>query len=239
MNGTGAFALILVAATVVAPLNAQERCEYTRELAQTVDAAAAQRMQLAARAGSLRVTGQAGATAVHVTGTACASSAALLDQLQIAAERRGETVYVETETPSRMGRNGYAQIHLVVEIPQSLSVAVADGSGSLEIADLLADVVVDDGSGEITIRNIVGAVRIGDGSGEIAAEQVRGSVTIDEDGSGGIDIRDITGPVLIREDGSGGIDVRRVSSDFTLERDGSGRVDYREIGGVVSVARRR
>ena len=214
-------------------------CPHRAPREATVDAAGARVAKVEARAGSLRVAGRAGATAVSVRGNACADRAGLLDDVQLRVERVGDSVEVEAVFPENSWfSGGSAWLDLVIEVPAGLAVEVVDGSGEAEIVSV-ASVRVEDGSGGLTIRDVTRDVQVRDGSGEISVEGVGGSVTIDEDGSGGIEVTGVKGNVLVRNDGSGGISVKDVGGDFTVRNDGSGGIEHDAVRGRVSVPRRR
>lgn len=122
-------------------------------------------------------------------------------------------------------------VSLEVRIPSRMGLDVEDGSGSMDIREVLGDVTVDDGSGSITMQRVGGEVRIEDGSGSLKVGDVGGSLSI-VDGSGSIEIRRVTGSVYI-EDGSGGIDVDDVEQDLVVEESGSGGLRVANVRGRV------
>lgn len=128
------------------------------------------------------------------------------------------------------GRDQEGLIDLEIEMPAGLNLSVTDGSGSIDIGDVSADIVVDDGSGSIVIRN-VGNLRIDDGSGSISVAAAAGDVSID-DGSGQITVEKVGGSVTI-DDGSGGIDVSDVEHDLIIVDDGSGSLSVQNVRGSV------
>ncbi|HUO87045.1 MAG TPA: hypothetical protein VM617_06615 [Thermoanaerobaculia bacterium] len=223
-------------------------CSVTEPREASLDATGATRLEIVAGAGSLEVHGRDGAGRAEIRGTACASDAERLAGIELVAERRGDTLFVETVFAEDV--DGQRRLALVIEVPASLAVTIEDGSGAIEVSGVAAvtiddgsgaidvrqiagDVAIEDGSGAITLSGIGGDVRIDDGSGGIDVADVRGDVLIEEDGSGGIEIRGVGGSVTIGEDGSGGILVRDVRGDFTLHRDGSGSVDVQADGRVT------
>lgn len=231
-----------------------DSCRFEAERNGTVDAGGAALLELVARAGSLVVEGHAGTSEVRVRGRACASSQALLDEIELVAERRGNDIRVE----ARMADNGwtrtsYAALHLVVEVPEGIAAEIEDSSGPIEIRGL-GDLRLTDGSGSIRIDGLEGSLRLRDGSGSIDIKDTKGDVDID-DGSGTLVLRDVGGSVDIR-DGSGSVDVRGVggsvqlsdgsgsiyaadvTGDLTVARDGSGDVRFDRIGGSVRTPRR-
>ena len=240
MRSLISFAALLV--VTAAPVGAQNRNRndddrYTAPRNATVDARGATVVRIEARGGILRVEGKRGLAEVRVRGTALASRERDLEDIQLAAERRGNTIEVRADIPEGenrgfVGRDEYRGLDLVLEVPDDIALDVVDGAGDLEIRNV-GDVELRDGSGGIELAD-VGAVRLVDGSGEITVVNARGDVTI-RDGSGRIDVREVSGSVTVSEDGSGSIDVHSVGGDFTVGRDGSGGMAYANVKGEVRV----
>ncbi len=144
-----------------------------------------------------------------------------------------------------------ARIHLKIQVPANMNIRIIDGSGSIDIANIIGNLSIDDDSGAIRIENITGRIRIEDGSGdieiqdvqgrleivdgsgEIVIQQVTGDVTIN-DASGGIEINDIGGSVTI-SDGSGSIDIYRVKKNVFIREAGSGELDIDGVQGKVTI----
>ena len=210
-------------------------CSHRSPREATVQTNGARRIRVIARAGDLKIHGQAGASTVAVHGTACSSREAGLDEIKLIAERRGDEIYVEASMPDEWF-GGARGLDLTLDVPSSLPLDVQDGSGSAEIRDVAA-LKIEDGSGELRIANVAGAVIVTDGSGEIVIDHA-GSVVIEEDGSGGVRITDVKGSVVVRDDGSGSIDVSEVGGDFTVEHDGSGGIAHDGVRGTVKIPRR-
>lgn len=243
-----------------APLLAQhsEECRHEAQRTATVAAAGARNLIVNAGAGSLKIEGKAGLDRVLIRGRACASSAGLLEDLQLRAERSGSEVHVESvrreDNSWSLTGNRYAYLHIVIEVPARMAAAISDGSGNIEIVNLGA-VTITDGSGEIEGINLHGDVRVRDASGGITFSDVAGAVNI-HDGSGPIDLRNVGGQVQIVDgsgeigvrgarnsvrisDGSGNIDVSDVSGNLTVESDGSGGIEHANVRGTVDIPRRR
>lgn len=228
-------------------------CDHREPREETLDAGGAERVEIDASAGFLRVLGSEGAGEIRIRGEACASSKGLLDDIRLEVRRTGDRVRIAAEMPeSRWGRST-ARLDLTIEVPSSVEVEIDDGSGSIEVRNV-GQTTIDDGSGEIEVREIAGDLRIDDGSGEIEVTGVEGEVRIDDgsgeidlrsvgsvviesDGSGEIDIEEVYGDVMIRSDGSGSIYVRDVDGDFTVRQDGSGDIDHQAIAGLVDIPR--
>jgi len=232
--------------------------DYTAPRSATVPASRAQRIEVVARAGSLRIDGRNGARDVSVRGTARASSRAALEEVKLIAEQRGGTIYIEADIPeNRDWRDDDNQsLDLTIEVPSDLPIDVKDGSGDLEIRNVGA-LELSDGSGEAVIEHVGGDLRVSDGSGTVHINDVRGDVSV-TDGSGLLDIRDVEGgveigskgsgelritsvakSVRVRAKGSGTVDVSHVGGDFVVERKASGDIQYSDVKGRVDVPERR
>ncbi len=231
---------------------ANDDCSHRARRDADVDAQGAKQVRVVAVAGSLRIEGRPDLAQVRVRGEACASSAALLQAIELVAVREGDTVRVEARIPEeRAGWWSEARLDLVVEVPAVVAVKAEDGSGSAEIHDIASldmedgsgslrvedvagSVRVEDGSGDLVLRNVGGEVRLRDGSGSIEAVQA-GSLIVESDGSGSIEARDVRGSVRVDRDGSGSIEVEGVAGDFVVGRDGSGGIRYTDVRGAVRV----
>ncbi|MEM7202516.1 MAG: hypothetical protein AAF628_19750 [Planctomycetota bacterium] len=108
------------------------------------------------------------------------------------------------------------KLDLTVELPGSLPVEIEDSSGSIVVRDVGA-VAVADGSGSVEILGVAGDVRVTDGSGSISIDEVGGSVFIESDGSGSIDVTDVDGDLVVGPDGSGSFNFTRVRGQVTQE----------------------
>ncbi|MEM9533108.1 MAG: hypothetical protein AAGA23_19470 [Pseudomonadota bacterium] len=243
---------------VAGPLSAKDYCEYRKSLDFTQDVGSLAELDLNAGPGSLRISGDAGASQIVVNATACASSEKLLDGLRIDQRTSGDKLMLDTVEPDRgwssWSGNSYAGIELEIVVPASFDVSVEDtsgsatiegvhevyvedGSGELTIRSTSGPVSVDDGSGSLTLRDIGGRIYLNDGSGSIDIDGAREDVFIEEDGSGGIDIRDVALDVVIEEDGSGGITVSQVGGDVLVDNDGSGGIKVADVTGSLTVRR--
>ena len=215
----------------------RQECRFEADRSATVAVGTARRLILEAGAGSLRIEGRSGLSEVRISGRACASHDELLDQLDFDAGLAGDAVEIRThEIDSRDWRGQrYARLDLIVEVPVGMAADITDRSGELVVAGL-GETRIEDGSGEIEVADIVGRLTIDDGSGEVRVRDVDGDVTID-DGSGEIELLRITGSVRI-DDGSGDIDVDDIGADFIVATDGSGSIDHRGVRGSIDVPRK-
>lgn len=249
----------LLAITILAfPAAASAQgCRFSAERNATLSASGVQLARIGARAGSLRIEGQAGLQEIRVRGTACASSRQLLEALRLDTGRDGGEARVLVEMPDMDGPGDqYASLDLVIEVPETLGLHVTDSSGDLTIRDV-GGLTVEDSSGEIQIDDVNGSidlrdssgnveigtvrgdVRLNDSSGDLRVHGVTGSVLVEHDSSGNIDLEDVRGDAEIRVDSSGDIVASGIRGDFTVNRDTSGGIRYREVAGQVRIPSRK
>ena len=227
-------------------------CKYSADRRAELDAAGAERLEVVARAGDLKVEPGPGAV-VSASGRACASSEEFLEQTQIRTQREGSVLRVFVQVPDEMKGVGifYASLDLTVRVPDSLPVSITDTSGDMTVenvrvtsitdssGDMLlrgtrGDVELNDSSGDLRVENTEGAVTITDSSGDIRVERA-GSVRIRTDSSGDITINGIAGDVLIERDSSGDISVSGVGGRMELVADSSGSVRVTDVKGSVTL----
>ena len=125
-----------------------------------------------------------------------------------------------------------ARINLEIEIPDNINLDIVDGSGSIGIKALKADLQIDDDTGSIKVKDVTGKVRIGDSSGSIVIEETTGDIFI-TDGSGSIAIEAVTGNLNIK-DGSGKIKIVDIDGNVTVS-DGSGSIEIQDISKNVLI----
>jgi len=198
-----------------------------------------EKLEIDTGAGELSVVGVADlqevlvAATITVPGSSADRARELIDeQLVLTLERHGNRAVLNSyfEDTGFSWRESPG-VRLEVRVPSRLGLDVEDGSGSMDIREVLGDVTVDDGSGSITMQRVGGEVRIEDGSGSVTVSEVGGNLSI-VDGSGSIDIRQVAGSVFI-DDGSGGIDVDDVAQDLIVEESGSGGLRVANVRGRV------
>jgi len=228
-------------------------CPHSEPRDATLDAAGATALHVEAKAGYLEIRGTSGLSEVRVQGKACAPDKDVLGEIELRTDRRGDTLYIEVETPDGDWRRNSPYLDLEIEVPEGLFLDVEDGSGwvkiegvrGLELKDGSGDIVVrdieegieiDDGSGELEVSAVGGKIRLKDGSGSLEIEHVAGPVSI-EDGSGEITVRDIEAGVEIVEDGSGSIELDHIGGDVVVREDGSGSIRAEHVAGDFIVER--
>jgi len=244
--GATVLALLLVPIGMAAGSSAIE----TKSL--ELSAEGIQKMEIKCGAGFLKVSGMEGLSSIKVEAKIDVSGISrtdlnkfIEDHVTLTLTKEGELAVLESKANGHLTLGEYCKIDLTVQLPKNLSLAIADGSGYIEIADLSGNLEIADGSGEITAKNIGGNVNISDGSGDITVVDVRGDLNI-SDGSDDIDVRNISGNVNLT-DGSGAIYIDGVEKDVSLnagtiykngvERDvklKSGNITIKNVKGKVN-----
>lgn len=204
-----------------------------------VDAGGVSEFVIDAGAGSMTVKGDAGAKSIEVTATIQVNTGdeekarkAIAKRLTLTLDQKGDRAILKSFFNNGMwgGTNGSVMLEIIM--PTGIALRIDDGSGSILVEDVQADIAINDGSGSIRIYN-VGAVDIDDGSGSIDIRNANGDVVI-VDGSGSIKVEAVNGSVTI-DDGSGSINVDDVENDLIIVEDGSGGVSVSDVRGTVEL----
>jgi hypothetical protein len=175
----------------------------------SISALNAEMLYVSAGEGSLRIVSRPDLDRVRVRGEACADREDVMDRIRLFVDNDGSgTISVETSIPDDYD----AELDLVIEVPDWMSVDVYDSEGNIVIEGVV-DALIDDSSGDIDVTDVARDVRIYDGTGHIVVRRVGDDVWL-RDSSGEIDVADVVG-------------------DFTLTAHSSGSVQYRNIGGTV------
>ncbi len=209
----------------------------TRDL--SLDASDVERLEIRNGHGFIRVEGVSGISRIQV-----------LAEIRIPASNRGKASAIESDfldlslegldgTAILVGdfrdypvwRGEGASVRLTVQVPKDLDVAIEDGTGYIDVANLAGSLTIDDGPGAIELSRIGGKLTIRDGAGWIDVDRIDADVHI-EDRSGAISVSRAGGNVVI-DDGSGRVDVRDVSGDLTLVDNASGRFTFSGVRGVI------
>jgi DUF4097 and DUF4098 domain-containing protein YvlB len=212
--------------------------DYTVARDLELDADGIDKLEINAGAGSMNVAGIAGLESIVVKATVVVPDANEDDAMKVIEKRMklsldGNDGRAQLDSWFEQGIFGHgsgARIDLDISVPPGLAVSIDDGSGSIDIIDIEADISIDDGSGSIDLKNVA-SVSIDDGSGSISVSNAAGDVSI-IDGSGSINVRSVTGSVTI-DDGSGSINVSDVERDLIIVDDGSGGLSYSDVRGEV------
>jgi DNA/RNA endonuclease YhcR with UshA esterase domain len=203
-----------------------------------LDASGISELSIVAGAGSMDVIGVEGADRITVKATIVVPDEdeegalrVIEKRMILSLERNGDRAELDSEFDHGLfnfGSSGY--IALEVSVPQGMAVSINDGSGSIDVMDIVGDVTIDDGSGSIDVSNVAN-LKIDDGSGSIDVITASGDVSI-VDGSGSITVKHVAGSVTV-DDGSGSIRVSDVEHDLTILESGSGSVNFSDVRGTV------
>jgi hypothetical protein len=146
--------------------------------------------------------------------------------IQLSLNKQANRATLQSDMTPLANPDQDARINLKIEIPETMNVDIIDGSGSIGVDSLNANLQIDDDTGSIKLKNISGEVRIGDSSGSIAIEEITGNVFI-TDGSGSIAIESVRGDLNVK-DGSGKITIVDIDGNVTVS-DGSGSIEIQDV----------
>lgn len=197
-------------------------------------------------AGSLEIEGVKGLT--HITLEADIYTRDGVEA-ELSLERQGTKAHLIADFDSNVSFGNSPHMDLVLKVPSQMKMDIDDGSGSIDISGVDADIKlqdgsgsiaiqggknleIEDGSGGITLNNVDGEIQLEDGSGSIEIKDVDGDITIN-DGSGSLSVKNVQGKVTI-DDGSGSIDVVNTQG-LNIIDSGSGDVSFDQINGPVSM----
>ena len=131
-----------------------------------------------------------------------------------------------------LGRSPNVRVDLQVRVPKRFTMEIRDGSGDINISDMIAWIRLDDGSGNLTMTDIAGDLFLDDGSGDITLNNIVGNVELD-DSSGDVEADEIAGNMRI-DDSSGNLELFRVSGDIYID-DSSGDIEIETVTGEVRI----
>ncbi len=154
------------------------------------------------------------------------------NSVRLNLEKQHHKALLRSEIPKFSASEVEARINLTIEIPKKLDVQITDGSGPIQVRNLIGHVKIDDDSGKIQVKNIVGKVTVNDGSGKIEIEDISGNVMV-RDGSGPIEIDHVKGDVYVT-DGSGDMTILHIDGSVTVS-DGSGDIDISDVSKTVFI----
>jgi DUF4097 and DUF4098 domain-containing protein YvlB len=215
-----------------------DSCKYGKDIDLTLDLSDSSTLSIYAVAGDLNVVGVSGSDQAVISGKACASKEAWLEESSVNTNG-GSHAVIEVELPSSdkgwsFTGNNYVWMDLRVEVPNHLALEIKDSSGDMFLKNIAA-VEVKDSSGDIEIEAARGPISISDSSGDIDIDKAEGDLTIESDSSGDINANNIHGSVLVVKDSSGDIDVSDVSDNVVVEKDSSGDIRATHVGGDFRV----
>ncbi|MGH8157342.1 MAG: DUF4097 family beta strand repeat-containing protein [Rhodanobacter sp.] len=224
---------ILTLLLITVPLAASAaNCRYSEPRNADLDAAGLNSLLLTLGSTDLDIQGVPGLNKVEVRGTACASDASKLKDLQMSASRSGAQATVDTRhdrgniTFSLFG-SSYAYLKLQVRVPASLAIKVDSGSGDVDASNL-ASLDFSSGSGDLTADHITGALALQLGSADVKVQHV-GSVSLHRSGSGDVHVDGVSGDVQADHSGSGDLDFSNVGGSVNIGATGSGDVTLSNI----------
>jgi len=233
ITGATILLLLLISFSIAAGMEANEKKDLE------LPAEGIERTEIECGAGFLKVSGVEGLSSIRVEAEISVDGIGstdlkkfLEDHITLTLTKKGETAVLKSKTDGLIPSGKSCTIDLTVQLPKKMSLAIADGSGYIELTDLNGNLEIADGSGEITAENINGNVNISDGSGEITIVNVGGDLNIN-DGSGDMDVRKILGNVNI-SDGSGDISIDDVGLDVNLQSSGSGDEKIKNVKGKIN-----
>jgi hypothetical protein len=215
-----------------------DSCKFGKDIDLTLDLSNSNTLSIYAVAGDLDVVGVSGSNQAVISGKACASKEAWLEESRVNTSG-GNHAVIEVDLPNddkgwSFTGNHYVWMDLRVEVPDNLALEVKDSSGDMFLKNIAA-VEVMDSSGDIEIESARGPISISDSSGDIDVDTAEGDLTIESDSSGDINANNIHGSVLVVNDSSGDIDVSDVSDNVVVEKDSSGDIRATHVGGDFRV----
>lgn len=215
-----------------------EECRYSAPHNADLDAAGLSSLLLDLGSADLDIHSVPGLARIEVRGTACASDASWLPDLQISANRNGNGATVAVQNNHQHNTFGlfgssYAYLKLQVSVPATLAVNVHSGSGDVK-ASQLASLDIDSGSGDLIADHIAGALNLSLGSADVKATQV-GSVYVRKSGSGDVRVDGVRGDVHADHSGSGDLSFNHVGGGVEVGSTGSGDVTLNDVGHDVRV----
>jgi hypothetical protein len=250
----------LILPLLLAPLAAwaSDACRYEAPRNLHADLAGVRAVQIDVGSQNLHLSGNGTTKQLDLTGRACASDKALLDQLQITQRRDGDQLLLDVSGGEHMSFSLFgsssSSLEVSLQLPANLPVTVRVGSGDADVHSV-QQLKSSVGSGDLHVREITGSFATSVGSGDVDAttvgsldlgsvgsgdakiEGVSGDARIGSIGSGDVVLRKVGGSVRAQTLGSGDLTVTDVAGDFTLDAKGSGDVNHSGVKGKVSVPR--
>lgn len=232
-------------------------CKYEAPRNLQLDLAGVRAVQIEVHSQDLHLTGSDSASGLTLTGRACASDKAALDDLQVTQRREGDQLLLDIGGSNNhfslsLFGNSYANLEVTVQLPANLPVTLSVGSGDADVSGV-QQLQSNVGSGDLHVRQIaskfstsvgsgdvdakdIGSLELGSvGSGDFKASGIKGDARIGSIGSGDVVLREIGGSVRADTLGSGDLTVAEAAGDFSLGAKGSGDVNHSGIKGKISV----
>lgn len=124
---------------------------------------------------------------------------------------------------SGSGRGLEMWADITIKVPDGKALAVVNGAGQIEAADIGGPLNLDTYTGHIRAENIRGDLLCDTGSGHIEVGKITGEVVIDT-GSGHVDVLGMEGRRLLVDTGSGSVSIEDAKADEIEIDTGSGSV---------------
>lgn len=179
---------------------AYDDCEFKKRIDTTLDLSAASQLNINARAGGLKVVGDADSGEAIVEAVICASEEKWADESWLEMES-GKTAAITVVDPrsndSSWYENEQFSVDLTVSIPPGMALSIMGSSGALSV----------EGSGDLSIQ---------DSSGDIHFKDVEDDFVVERDSSGSIVADTIGGDFRVLKDGSGSIKATNVSGEIDI-----------------------
>lgn len=246
-----------LAALLLAPLTAfASPCKFEAPRNLQLDLTGVRSVQISVHSQDLHVIGNGGNHGLSLTGRACASDQAALEQLQVTPQREGDQLHIDIGGKQHASFNlfgsSYANLEVTVNLPPSMPLNVSVGSGDADVRGV-QELQSSVGSGDLHVHQVAGkfstSVGSGDvdaadvgsldagsvGSGDLKVSGVKGDARVGSIGSGDVTVRQVGGNVSAGTLGSGDLTVSDVAGSFTLGAKGSGDVNHSGVKGKVSV----
>lgn len=250
---------ILLSAAFLLPagsaLAVNQNCTEPGALDKTLPAEGIESLEIETGTGLVRIRGAENATEISITARACATEAAVLDDIGFDTERREATIMLSDRLPE--GANhpeaAFARIDLQLEVPSRLHVDIVtrrepvsvsnvasltldSWRGETEVTDIKGDATIVKQRGDLAIRNVKGSLSVSRQVGEMVIENVGGDVVIERADRGNSRIESVGGSVRVVSNGRGDIAVKQVRGDFIVESNQAGRIHHDAVGGTVDIA---
>jgi hypothetical protein len=112
-------------------------------------------------AGKLVLKGVEGINTIHVTaeiesdGLEKSEIQELIEKLiHLDLRREYDRALLRSDVAALPFANADARIHLIIEIPVKMNVKIIDGSGTVDLSNIVGNVEIDDDSGAIKVENV-------------------------------------------------------------------------------------
>jgi DUF4097 and DUF4098 domain-containing protein YvlB len=231
-----ASALLLIVLPLAA--SAAMPCKFSAPRNADIDGTGLKSLLLTLGSSDLDIQSVPGLNKVEVRGTACASEASWLPDVQLDTSRSGDHATAtarnsHTSMTISLFGSSYAYLKLQVRVPAPLAINVDSGSGDVHASNL-ASLDFNSGSGDLVADHITGTLILKLGSADVQAHQV-GSVDLHSTGSGDVHIDGVQGNVKAGHSGSGDLGFDNVTGSVNVGATGSGDITLNHIGRDVDV----